>query len=55
MLDVNVTGLEAEIARGTRAILELGLVQLADREDFYRRLHGTDFELLVFRLRRANS
>lgn len=28
-------------------ILELGLVQLADREDFYRRVDGTDFELRV--------
>jgi len=28
-------------------ILELGLVQLADREDFYRRVDGTDYELQV--------
>ncbi len=28
-------------------ILELGLVQLADREDFYRRVDGTDCELRV--------
>ena len=29
-------------------ILELGLVQLADREDFYRRVDGTDYDLRVY-------
>ena len=48
------------------AILELGLVQLADREDFYRRVDATDHELRVYvldtpleerrqRVRRRNS
>lgn len=29
-------------------ILELGLVQLADREDFYRRVDGSEYELRVY-------
>jgi predicted kinase len=29
-------------------VLELGLVQQADREDFYRRVDGTDYELMVY-------
>lgn len=33
---------------GSSAILELGLVQLADRDDFYRRVDGTDFEMRVY-------
>ena len=33
---------------GTSAILELGLVQVADREDFYRRVDGTDYEMRVY-------
>ena len=32
---------------GSDVILELGLVQLADREDFYRRVDGTDHALTV--------
>ena len=33
---------------GTSVILELGLVQLADREDFYRRVDGTEYEMRVY-------
>lgn len=33
---------------GQSVILELGLVQLADREDFYRRVDGTDYHLQVY-------
>ena len=33
---------------GNSAILELGLVQIADRDDFYRRVDGTDFELRMY-------
>ena len=36
------------LSSGTSAVLELGLVQLADREDFYRRVDGTDYELRVY-------
>lgn len=35
---------------GTGVVLELGLVQLSDREDFYRRVDGTDHELQVYLL-----
>lgn len=35
---------------GTSAILELGLVRLADREDFYRRVDVTDYDLCVYLL-----
>lgn len=33
---------------GTGAVLELGLVQLADRDDFYRRVDAADYELIVY-------
>ena len=33
---------------GTSAILELGLVQVADREDFYRRVDGTEYGMRVY-------
>lgn len=33
---------------GSSAILELGLVQSADREAFYRRVDGTDHQLRVY-------
>ena len=36
------------IDRGVDAVLELGLVQTRDREDFYRRVDGTDYELRVY-------
>lgn len=36
------------IDSGTDAILELGLVQLSDREDFYRRVDATDYALSVY-------
>lgn len=36
------------IETGTDAILELGLVQLSDREDFYRRVGATDYNLKVY-------
>lgn len=36
--------------RGIDAVLELGLVQLIDREAFYHRLDGTDYELRVYLL-----
>lgn len=32
----------------TGVVLELGLVQLSDREEFYRRVDGTDYELKVY-------
>lgn len=35
---------------GVSVILELGLVQLADREDFYRRVDGSDYALRVYLL-----
>ena len=35
---------------GTSVILELGLVQRADREDFYRRMDATDYALRVYLL-----
>jgi len=33
---------------GIDAILELGLVQAADRQAFYRRVDGTDYPLQVY-------
>jgi predicted kinase len=36
------------IETGTDAIVELGLVQLADREDFYRRVDATNYTLKVY-------
>ena len=33
---------------GTSVILELGLVQVTDREDFYRRVDGTEYEIRVY-------
>ncbi|HEX7034850.1 MAG TPA: AAA family ATPase [Pseudomonadales bacterium] len=35
---------------GTSVILELGLVQRADRENFYRRVDATDYPLRVYLL-----
>jgi predicted kinase len=35
---------------GTSTILELGLVQLADREDFYRRVDATNYDMRVYLL-----
>lgn len=35
---------------GTSTILELGLVRLADREDFYRRVDATDYDLHMYLL-----
>jgi predicted kinase len=35
---------------GTSTILELGLVRLADRDDFYRRVDATDYDLRVYLL-----
>ncbi len=35
---------------GSDVILELGLVQLADREDFYRRVDGTDYDVRIYLL-----
>lgn len=35
---------------GTGAILELGLVQYRDREDFYRRVDTTEYDLRVYLL-----
>ncbi len=42
-----------EVARevvdsGSSVVLELGLVQIADREDFYRRVDGTDYKLEIY-------
>ena len=36
------------IETGIDVILELGLVQLADREDFYRRVDASDYTLKVY-------
>lgn len=33
---------------GTSVILELGLVQEANRDDFYRRVDGTEYELRLY-------
>lgn len=33
---------------GTSVILELGLVQVADREDFYRRVDSSEYDLRVY-------
>ena len=32
----------------TNVVLELGLVRLSDREDFYRRIDGTDYPLSMY-------
>lgn len=36
------------LSNGVSVILELGLVQVADREDFYRRVDGSEYELRVY-------
>lgn len=36
------------LSSGSSVILELGLVQLADREDFYRRVDSSEYELQVY-------
>jgi len=38
------------IDRGVDAVLELGLVQTRDREEFYHRVDGTDYDLRVYLL-----
>ena len=35
---------------GTSAVLELGLVQRVNREDFYRRVDGTEYEMQMYLL-----